>query len=41
MIIVYGVHEADGQNVTVMEEIAYSIVTGGGGSRDRVSRAYG
>lgn len=24
------IHEAEGQNVTVMNEVAYSLVTGGG-----------
>ena len=28
--MVMAIHEADGQNVTVQEEIAYSLATGGG-----------
>lgn len=28
--ICYSVHEADGQNVTMQEEIAYALVTSGG-----------
>lgn len=28
--MVMAIHEADGQNVTVQEEVAYSLVTGGG-----------
>lgn len=30
MTIAIAIHEADGQDVTTMNEIAYSLVTGGG-----------
>lgn len=29
-ILVFSVHEASGQDVTIQEELAYSLVTGGG-----------
>lgn len=28
--VYYGIHEASGQDITFTEEVAYSVVTGGG-----------
>lgn len=28
--LILAIHEADGQNATMMEEVAYALVTGGG-----------